>query len=102
MSNINPAGPIKTLAEAKAIVKKWDSLKTDDDRWLYAQKHPGKIKVMIDNDQLHIEPIITRNASHETDEAIMDLFACARVFNEFGYNAIYHLCRAVGITSDFV
>ncbi len=97
-----PPGPVKTVQEGNALKASWNNVTNDKKRWAWVVTHKEKVKVMVDNDSLHLQFRISPDCSHETDEALMEVCAEMQGFTEFGYNAIPDMLSVFGIESEFV
>lgn len=97
-----PRGPVTSVQEGKALKASWNNVTNDKKRWAWVVTHKEKVKVMVDNDSLHLQFRISPDCSHETDEALMELCAEMQGFAEFGYDAIPGILATFGIEGEFV
>lgn len=93
-------GPIENVSNARYLCKKWQALDNDADRWRFCFDFAGSVTVMIDNDEIHLEPIMAPNGVDHS--IILEMFGDLESFDEFGYDALCTFAKTMGLNADFV
>lgn len=95
---------VRSIEQAQVLYERWKKLKSDNQRLDFLMEQSHRMKIILDNDESHVEFITPNDLDEQVKEAIEELSSELYSFDQyFGENdSILLLFQKLGITAESV